>query len=251
MHKLPDESFPSEHPMQLKLSPSLLARWQWGLVIALLLACLGAYIFGAATGHLNLFGLIRLLDVGQEQSLPSWFSTFNLLFAAVLAAGIWRTDTAAPEGRAGWGATAALLLFMSLDEGAAIHEILNDVQRYLSARQLTPDWLPSHPWLVLGAPLALLVGMLFVPFLWRMQRALAARLIAAGFIFLGGAVGMEAMGAVMESAGIPRDSLLYNLRRVAEEGMEMAGVVVLVLTLHRELGKRCGGQIQLQLGADS
>lgn len=225
---------------QLSLPPAVFARWQWGLVAGLLLLGTGAYVFKAATGHGNLLGLLRLLDVGQEASLPSWFSTFNLLLASALAALVWRLPTAGDEGRSGWAATAALLLFMSLDEGAAIHEILNDVQAALVQRGLSPDWFGSHPWLVLGAPLALLVGALFLPFLWRMPRYLAGRLILAGGVFLGGAVGLEGAGALMESAGISRDSLIYDLRRIGEEGLEMAGVVVLNLTLYAELSRRAG-----------
>ena len=44
----------------------------------------------------------------------------------------------------------------------------------------------------------------------------------------------------MESAGISRDSLIYDLRRIGEEGLEMAGVVVLNLTLYAELSRRAG-----------
>lgn len=231
----------------MSLSPARFARWQWGLVLGLLAVGAGAYVFKAITGHGNLLGLLRLVDVGQEASLPSWFSTFNLLLASALAALIWRLPTAGPEGRGGWAATAALLLFMSLDEGAAIHEVLNDVQRALVDRGLSPDWFGSHPWLVLGVPLALLVGALFLPFLWRMPRYLAGRLILAGGVFLAGAVGLEGAGAVMEAAGIRRDSLIYDLRRIAEEGLEMAGVVVLNLTLYSELSRRAG-QLNWRMG---
>lgn len=225
---------------QLRLSPAEFARWQWGLVAGLLVLGTGAYVFKAITGYGNLLGVLRLLDVGQEASLPSWFSTFNLLLAAALAALLWCLPKAGAEGRGGWAATAALLLFMSLDEGAAIHEILNEVQRALAERGLSPDWFGTHAWLVLGAPLALMVGAMFVPFLWRMPRYLAARLILAGSVFLGGAVGLEGAGALMESAGISRDSLIYDLRRIGEEGLEMAGVVVLNLTLYAELSRRAG-----------
>lgn len=226
--------------LQLRLPPAVFARWQWGVVAGLLALGTAAYVFKAVTGHGQALGLLRLLDVGQEASLPSWFSTFNLLLAAGLAALVWRLPTAGAEGRGGWAATAALLLFMSLDEGAAIHEILNEVQRVLAERGLSPDWFGSHPWLVLGAPLALLVGALFLPFLWRMPRYLAGRLILAGGVFLGGAAGLEGAGALMESAGISRESLIYDLRRIGEEGLEMAGVVVLNLTLYAELSRRAG-----------
>lgn len=233
-------------PLQLRFTVDRFARWQWGVMGGILALGLTSYLFTAWTGYGNLLGFLRLLDVGQESSLPSWLSTFNLLLAAILAALIWQLPQPGQEGRGGWAATAGLLLFMSLDEGAAIHEVLNEVQRWLVDRQLSPDWFGSHPWLVLGAPLAALVGSLFLPFLWRMPRHLAGRLILAGGVFLGGAVGLEGAGAVMESAGIDRESLLYDLRRIAEEGLEMVGVVILNLTLFSELAKRVG-QVEVAL----
>ena len=225
----------SHHGLQLSTRQFL--RWQFSLIGALLLAGLAAYAFTAFTGYGSLLGTLRLFDVGDELSFPSLFSVANLGLAALLTAWLWRCPPG-PEGRRAWGWLALVMLFLALDEGAGIHETFNIIQTHLAAEGLTPAWFSSHPWLVLGAPLALIVGALFLPFLLRMPRRLAAHLVGAGTVFLGGAMGMEAVGAVMEARGIDREAFIYDFRRLLEEGMEMSGIAWYNITIWKQLAQR-------------
>ena len=228
---------PASSRHSLELSTRQFLRWQFSLIGLVLFSGLAAYTFTAFTGYGSLLGTLRLFDVGDELSFPSLFSVANLGLAALLTAWLWRCPPG-PEGRRAWGWLALVMLFLALDEGAGIHETFNTIQTHLAAEGLTPAWFASHPWLVLGAPLALIVGALFLPFLLRMPRRLAAHLVGAGSLFLGGAVGMEAVGAEMESSGVDREAFIYDMRRLLEEGLEMSGIAWYNITIWNQLALR-------------
>lgn len=79
--------------------------------------------------------------------------------------------------------------------------------------------------------------MLYVRFLWRLPRAIAARIGLAGLNFVGGAIGVELFqGARVDSIQLGpggRLSLAMELSYLVEETMEMLAVAYLIATLLR------------------
>jgi hypothetical protein len=57
--------------------------------------------------------------------------------------------------------------------------------------------------------------------------------VLAGTLYVGGAVGVEMIGAPMVEDAMP-----YNLVTVAEEGLEMGGVLVFISTLLTFMNRR-------------
>jgi hypothetical protein len=209
-------------------------RFQYSAVAGLLLLCLAMYLFTAATGHRRLLGLSVILDVGAEQSLPTYFSTLNLLLSSGLLWLIYRLGIVAPALRRYWLILSLIFLVLSADEAISLHEKLTYLRRYTGGI----DALATHGWVIYGFPLVLALGLYFVPFLLRLPSHLRWRIVAAGAVFVTGALGFETLAGLMLHAKIASmDSLLYKMRRLAEEGCEMYGIALFNCVLFAEIGR--------------
>jgi hypothetical protein len=188
------------------------------LIVALaLLACHAALaIYHYRVEELNWL-LRQLFDVDQENNLPTWFSTFLLLVASALLWLCARRKRAAGERWSGhWRALAVGFLLMSVDEVAGVHESINSVI--------------VMTWAIPGAVMAALIGLAFIPFLLSLPRRTALLFGVAGGGYLAGAVGIEIVGNAMVGQRL-RDTLQYNLTTLAEESLEMLGLVLFIYAL--------------------
>lgn len=194
-----------------------------------------SYVFVDLTGHDTVLGIMPLLDVGKEQSIATFFSIFNILAASVLSFFIYRAEKLKESPlNLYWLLLSMLLFYMALDESATIHEKLIHPHEYFFGDSL--PMIPSHGWMLMGAMLASLVGLAFLPFLFALPRRTAVLFVTAGSIFLLGALGLEFVSAWMVSTGLADYTYLVNrLPVLLEEGCEMSGVAILNCALLREL----------------
>jgi hypothetical protein len=175
----------------------------------------------------------RLLNLDREMSLPAWFSSMLLAATAglMLLAG-WAQGLRREPGRAGWWVLGFFFLALSIDESAAIHEVLvNRAQAFLGAYA---TGLLFYAWYVPVLGLGLVLLLALVPFLRTLPRR-TVRLLAAGvFLYLLGAVGFESlMGMAVEPSGtdeppLQNPSAWLVALVVLEESFEMLGLVFLV-----------------------
>lgn len=188
------------------------------------------------------------LYVDSEQTVPALFSTLTLL-ACAGATGIigWLV---APSNRRAWRALAVLMVAAGLDEYAALHERLIDPLR----RGLAIDsGLFYYAWVVPGAIVAAGLAVAFAGFLRRLPADTRNRYVAAGFLFVAGAIGFEAVNAAYVTRGVSdgmaaidpdlaRSSVLYLVFVTIEETLEMIGATIFLVAtvdhLDRHLGRR-------------
>lgn len=79
------------------------------------------------------------------------------------------------------------------------------------------------------------LGALLLPFLSRLPRHLAARLLLAAALYIGGAVGFEIIGqAIFVTSGA---GVLSGLANLVEETLEPAAVLLLIHALGRHLSE--------------
>ncbi len=183
---------------------------------------------------------VRLFDLNGEGNIPAWFSSFLFILAAYSGVELGREDRGNAGRipmRIGWRAMAGVFLFLSLDETAGLHEAIG---RYFS---IFADGLPIYAWTFFGAAFAALVGLMFLPFFLRLPAVTRTGLALSGLVFLGGAVGVESIGAIVDIRGWDHAPRGFSWTRAIalEEGMEMAGVIMLIATLRhyrRMLAKR-------------
>jgi hypothetical protein len=221
-------------PRRPKRSPASRVALVLLLVAGLLIALSLATRYGAYRAEVAQPGstqvaawkaVMRLFDVNSESNVPTWFSSMLLMgcaqLAALLAVLVWR---AGGRGAGHWVALAAVLSLLSLDEVAELHERLSGPAA--EALGGAARGALHFAWVVPGMVLALVVGLVFVRFVVRLPAGTRWLVVAAAAMYLTGATALEAVGGmVLEDQG---DRAVYLLVTAAEEGLEMAGSVLLL-----------------------
>lgn len=192
------------------------------------LACADLVVFAVARPTTIPGDLFQFFGLEFERNLPTWFASSLLLLASLSAAHIGQLVRAAGDRRARtWIALAGLLAFLSLDETAAIHERLN--------APIRDAWHLSGPllwgWVLPGVGAVLVVGLVFLRFVRSLPSATRAAVVVAAALYVIGGLGMELTGAARFSQYRWRGDIIYQLLVFGEEGLEMAGVIVLLYGL--------------------
>lgn len=188
--------------------------------------------------------LLPMLFVGQDDSLPAWYSSVILLFCAVLLAGIARVARRSGEPYVfHWAALAAIFLYLAVDEGVAIHEKLSPLGRAMLRGAGIESGVVSRAWVVPGAIFALVVALVYLRFLLRLPARTRRLFVVAGVLFVGAAIGMEVAtdAYVYLQGGPPNLTAADNVMRTVilphvEEFMEMLSIVVFVYALLAHAG---------------
>lgn len=168
-----------------------------------------------------------LVDLNLERNLPTWFA--SLLWAGLGAVSLVAASLA--RRRTGWVLVGAVALLASLDEYVGLHERLNMVTRP-ATRILFGAEMP-YAWVIIGGPLAVIVGLMLLPFVRSLPSCARQLILAGGAAFLLGSVGTEIVASFIVQVSTA-ESWAYRLAVVVEESLEMAGVILAltgVLTL--------------------
>jgi predicted permease len=169
--------------------------------------------------------LTTLLNADGEQSLPTWFSSGLLLLSGALCALVaWGLRRARERDVWHWAGLALIFLVLSLDEQAAMHEQLNRLRELLDTGGVL-----YFAWVLPAALGLLLFGALYLRFWLRLPARTRWLLALAGVVYVGGALGVEVVGAALYE--IDRKSTAYLIAAAVEELCEMLGLAILVYTL--------------------
>lgn len=208
--------------------------------IALVLGCIAVllalqsiyaeYVLSTILGLDSNSAPARLLDVfsvNREESIPTWYSTINLFLAAALLlwVALMKRVHREPFARY-WAGLAVIFLYLSMDEGAAIHEATSGP---LQSAFDSTGFL-EFGWLILGMPLVALFGILYFRFWLRLPRDTRMLFLVAAALYVGGGVIIESISA-NQYALDGGSSLTYLTIATFEELFEMLGVVVLIYAL--------------------
>jgi len=222
--------------LRINLSHRAFGWLQFSVILCLLIGCIAVYSIFHTTGHGRLLGLFDFLNVGSETSLATFLSSVNLLVAAGLSYVFGRQATQTGTGFFRWRWLSIVFVYLAIDEATTLHENFSIILPMLSIEtSLLAD---RHTWLLFGIPLAILLAALLAPLLLTVPTRLKVIFIATGCAYALGALGFELLGSVMIHYDIPPGTLAYDLRRVAEEGLEMASIGAFNWALWRELEGR-------------
>ena len=223
--------------MELDISASRLRTTLTALVVVLV-ALSFAGTLSSLFLHLRFAGLVRIFDVNQENSLPTWYSAVALAASAALLVSIAATLRARKQTRDlfAWATLAFIFTLLSLDEIAGIHE---GVGKELKKLIHLGGWF-RFAGVVPSAALATLVGATMIPFLSRLAPRRRNQFLAAGIIFVGGAIGMEMVGGKLFSAAGDKITLAYAVCYHIEEFLEMFGIVLFNAALIEHLAELLG-----------
>lgn len=177
--------------------------------------------------------LLRILSIGAESGLATWFTLLMMLSTALVAVLIGLAERAAEVPRAGyWFGVAAVMLLASLDEQIQLHEMWVEPFRAIFSITTGPFLLA---WVIPALIVAVLVAVPFVPWVVRLPARTRLWAIAAVALWIAGAAGME----MVDSATFEWRQAMEPVRAhwvsaviyTTEEAMEMLGVAVLLHTL--------------------
>lgn len=184
--------------------------------------------------------LYRVFNVNDEANVPTFFAGLLWLLAAAVA---WRlTQLSRGDSRAqrAWLGILVVCLLIAADESFALHERLIDPVREATGA----DGILHYAWVIPYAVLALLVGLVLAPFVWRLGRPVNRLIVLAGGIFVLGALGMElaegyiASGLDDDVTTTPTFIALYTI----EETLELVGVSLFIYALLLQRKRLDAGQ---------
>ena len=145
------------------------------------------------------------IHLNTEASIPAWFSSSLLLSVSLCSAWLWLDS--AGSTRRHWAWLSAGYLFLSADETARLHELV--------------DLLTPIKWVILYAPVALAMFAL----VWRdlaAEPGVDSRWILGGIVVFGiGGVGCEAISALLQ----PMQPFWQEVEYAIEESLEMLGSI--------------------------
>jgi hypothetical protein len=195
---------------------------------------------------------LRLFDVGQERSIPTWFETIQFLLCSILLAVI----AAAKKQRSDryilhWSVLSVIFIYFSADESASIHEAIGQLSEHLlhNTTGFTPSGAISFFWVVPGAVFVLIVLVAYLRFLAHLPRSTRRLFLFAGAVFVLGALGIEMLSAQVSSSsgaianffgmdlGLSQHSanalpkIMIGLQTCVEEMFEMLGLTAFVYAL--------------------
>jgi len=197
-----------------------LPKWLWSAVVVLV----GMHI-AASIVHFRITGLPchtrELFDLEENESFGQYFMTMILLFAGLLV--LYHARRLREQDRA------TGILWLMLGVGFCVLS----VEKVAGVHQIISSWAPVS-WTALGATVAVLVGIAYVPFLLRLPASTRNLFIAAGALYLAGSIGIDFAAkwlpgtAVYDPCFDRMASLGIGLTTAIENAMEMSGMVLFI-----------------------
>jgi hypothetical protein len=185
-----------------------------------------------------------LFDLNREQNLPSYYQGLSLfIVAAMLGVIAIHEFREGKSFRRSWAGLAGIFALLSIDETCSLHEQLSAV---LERSSLHLHGFLRFAWVVPGLVFACAVGLVYLRFLWHLPRSMRIRFIVSGAIYVGGAVGMEMVGAKYADR-FGDDNLMFQVFSTIEELMEMVGIAMFMIALLDHAATHIG-QITVTIG---
>ncbi len=213
--------------VSLRLSPNSAALFLGGIALLLVLASVGLLSADHLTGYTStvLHKMVKLFDLDLEINVPSFFSVLLLSTAAFLLTVITAISRKQGSRRLlEWTVLSAGFLFMAFDEMASIHErLIEPMRAILGVKALG---LFYYAWIVPAIALVVFLGIGFIKFLIELPTKTRGAFVIAGAMFVGGAVGVEAIEGIYGQG-----NLIYNALVTVEESLEMGGIIVFIWAL--------------------
>jgi len=207
-------------------SVSLPGHWTRNLVLVIVgLIALGYLSQVFRYFHVDFRGLHsleRFFFYDLEGNIPTWFSSILLFLCAERA--WWVASAARASGNRWhrhWRGLSVIFAYLSLDELVQFHE-----QVVVPLREaLSLGGVLRFAWVVIAVPLVVAFAIFYLRFLMALPLWTRVAFIVSGLVYVGAAVGMEMIGALVVTA-FGFQSLLYAAVSAVEEGAEMLGVVL-------------------------
>jgi hypothetical protein len=218
------------HVDEIVLRRWFIIRTLTGITLLLLVASIAGQFIKHVLGHHVAFGFVRLFYLDAEANIPTFFSTMLLLLASLLLALIatFKKSCQDPFCRH-WVFLSLILLYMAIDEASEIHEMLNKLGWWITGRRTGGMF--HYGWVMFGMAMATVVTLSYFKFLFHLPGYTRIQFITAAMTFLGGALGVEILEGLYSASHGGENSFQFSMIVTVEEGLEMAGVIILINAL--------------------
>lgn len=232
---------------ELALSAGSITKYVLASGLILSMISLGVHAL-ASFGSFNFVSddsnLVQLFDVNGERNLPTWYQVVTIAFSSLLLLIIGRANLRAQRVWSGrhWCFLSLVFAFLSLDELASIHETtVAPLRRILDVE----GGVLYFTWVVPAVVGAAMFALLLIPFLKSLDGETRMTWIAAGTLYVSGAVGVEMIGgAYLSDQNF--GTFQYEVITTIEELLEILGIVLFIHGILRYID-RSHGTIQFGL----
>ncbi len=216
----------------LYYSPKLILKT---MLVCILIISLLFVVSQAILHYLPHTGTIKksflfLFDMDRELSISTWFNQMLLGtagFIGLLVAYCSRLKNKLSPTWGYWLSLGLLFVYLSIDEGASIHELFMPVvQRFMGDLSGTPL---AFSWVVLGAAFLLLVAAVYARFIFRLPNRTTSLLLLSAAAYVSAVIGFEMIGGFYATT-VGAD-FGYSLIVLMEESLEMIGISVYIYAL--------------------
>jgi hypothetical protein len=201
-----------------------------GLIViasGLVAASIVAQVWGHLLPEEKSYGVVQMFNLDAEANLPTYFASLLLVLAALLSAGIGSVIRARGDRWVRhWYGLVLAFLYLSIDESLQLHErAIEPVRLALGLG----GWL-YFAWIIPASVLLLVFLIAYWRFFRSQPVSLRRGLLWAGLLYVGGAIGFELVGGQHFERFGP-DNIGYVAITTLEEGLELAGMLVLIHAL--------------------
>jgi hypothetical protein len=180
--------------------------------------------------------IAKLFSLDNEGNIPTVYSVLALLFSSILLSTIaYAKNLDSDRYKKHWKILSFIFLYLSLDEAFQIHEKFVDPLRSL----LNATGFLYFTWIVPFGFIVVIFLLSYTKFLFHCPATTRNLLIAAGILYIGGAMGMEMVGGY-QAYTVGMQNLPYLIIVTVEELLEMLGIVVFIHALLSYINKYFG-----------
>ncbi|HSN72292.1 MAG TPA: hypothetical protein VLT59_12330 [Steroidobacteraceae bacterium] len=202
-----------------------------GAILLLVLLHIATIAPRIATPAVSPVYLWQIASLRTEAGVGTWFAVLLLAFGGLLAGAVaGRCFDRRDRVWRWWALLGVCLLGASLEEVVGLHEQL-DRTLTLDTGELTARI--TYQWILVGAPLAALLGIVFARFLFTRRPGVRWRLFTGGCLYVLGAVGIEILGGALAAGEATKVAL--ELSYALEEALELTGAALVTVGVAREL----------------
>ena len=213
----------------ISISPFFIARLLGKIALLLILTSIVGQVIKHLSGHADAYKFVWFFYVDAEYNLPSSFSGFILMLAALILAVITILVRGQNDSMMSyWLILCSGFFFMAADEILSLHERLIIPLRQFIA--IDHYGVLYHAWVIPGIMIVIVLTLFFYKFLYRLPEKTRSAFLVSGALYIGGALGMELIGGYYEEFHQVHN-LTCTMIVTAEESLEMAGVILFIRAL--------------------
>lgn len=162
----------------------------------------------------------RVFNVDQEANIPTWFTGAVALYLAMTASMIASIVKSQGKRAWAWRGIALIGIYISLDELSGIHELA--ITPIRNTWDISP-WL-YQSWVIPAMIIVIIITALYIRFIWHLPSYARTYILLAGFLYVGGAIGVESIGGfILSTQGLT--DWYVQLSHI-EEFLEMMGLIL-------------------------